>query len=56
MPSGPLAFVTSRDVRRNRTYSSVQRSCSGQEFGSTSIDWKSMGDRGGRELLKLLTK
>jgi len=28
---------------RNRTSSSVQRSCSGQEFGSTSIDWMSMG-------------
>ena len=56
MPSGPLALVTSRDVRRNRTSSSVQRSCSGQEFGSISIDWTSMGDRGGRELLKLLTK
>ena len=45
MPSGPLAFVASRDVRRNRTSSSVQRSCSGQEFGSTSIDLMSTGDR-----------
>ena len=32
MPSGPLAFVTSSDERRNRTSSSVHRSCSGQEF------------------------
>ena len=43
MPSGRLAFVTSSDVRRNRTSFSVQRSCSGHEFGSTSIDWTSTG-------------
>lgn len=56
MPSGPLAFLASRDVRRNRTSSSVQRSCSGQEFGSTSINSMSMGHRGGKELMKLLAK
>ena len=45
IPSGPLAFVTSSNVRRKRTSSSVQRICSGQdpEFGSTSIDWMSTG-------------
>ena len=43
MPSAPLAFVTFSDVRRNRTSSSVQRSCSGQEFGSPSMDWMSTG-------------
>ena len=38
MPSGPLAFVTSSNVRMEKTSSSVHRSCSGQALGSTSID------------------
>ena len=33
MPSGPLAYVASRDVRRNRTSSSVQRSVQGRSLG-----------------------
>ena len=56
MPSGPLAFVTSRDVMRNRTSSSVQRSYSGQEFGSISINWMSMEDRVCKECMIKLTK
>ena len=38
MPSGPLAFVTSSDVRREKTSFSVHKSRSGQALGSTSID------------------